>query len=256
MTEPTSRQQPLIDIESLSKSFPGQVALNSVSMQILPGQIHALVGQNGSGKSTLIKILAGYHQPDPGAIVRLHGEAVDIGSLNPHERAHLHVMHQDLGLVGSLTIMENLALGRGYQTGFGGRIRWATEAARVRALLAEFDVHADHYIPVEEIRRTDPAQWQAMISGDWEVLGGESAAEFRARVVTAMDAVIAQYRLPAQTVGFGVKGAITWSTTFTAKEGANSVIARTMCRPRHWVRQAPSRRSRPWLAPIHSTCSR
>ena len=176
MTEPTSRQQPLIDIESLSKSFPGQVALNSVSMQILPGQIHALVGQNGSGKSTLIKILAGYHQPDPGAIVRLHGEAVDIGSLNPHERAHLHVMHQDLGLVGSLTIMENLALGRGYQTGFGGRIRWATEAARVRALLAEFDVHADPRTRVQALAPADRAivalirALQDWGDGEWGVL--------------------------------------------------------------------------------------
>ena len=176
MTEPTSRQQPLIDIESLSKSFPGQVALNNVSMQILPGQIHALVGQNGSGKSTLIKILAGYHQPDPGAIVRLHGEAVDIGSLNPHERAHLHVMHQDLGLVGSLTIMENLALGRGYQTGFGGRIRWATEAARVRALLAEFDVHADPRTRVQALAPADRAivalirALQDWGDGEWGVL--------------------------------------------------------------------------------------
>jgi len=57
--------------------------------------------------------------------------------------------------------------------------------------IVEFDVHADHYIPVDEIRRTDPEQWQAMITGEWESLGGESADEFRDRVVTAMDRIIA-----------------------------------------------------------------
>jgi len=59
--------------------------------------------------------------------------------------------------------------------------------------IVEFDVHADHYIPVDEIRRTDPEQWQAMITGEWEALGGESAAEFRNRVVGAMDAIIAAH---------------------------------------------------------------
>ena len=53
-------------IEHLSKTFPGQVALDDVALDVGAGEVHALVGQNGSGKSTLIKILAGYHQPDPG----------------------------------------------------------------------------------------------------------------------------------------------------------------------------------------------
>lgn len=176
MTDMNTRPQPLIDIESLSKSFPGQVALNDVSMQILPGQIHALVGQNGSGKSTLIKILAGYHQPDPGSVVRLHGDTVDIGSLNPHERAHLHVMHQDLGLVRSLSIMENLALGRGYHTGALGHISWAKEAARVRTLLAEFNVQADPRTRVAALAPADQAivalirALQDWGDGEWGVL--------------------------------------------------------------------------------------
>jgi ribose transport system ATP-binding protein len=163
------RQAALIDIRSLSKSFPGQVALSDVSMQILPGQIHALVGQNGSGKSTLIKILAGYHQPDPGAEVVMRGESVDIGNLSAPQRAHLHVMHQDLGLVPTLSIMENLALGRGYETGFAGRINWGRERTRVKRLLAEFEVDADPRALVGSL----PAAEQSIVAlvralQDWE----------------------------------------------------------------------------------------
>jgi ribose transport system ATP-binding protein len=149
------RETALIDIRSLSKSFPGQVALSDVSMQIMPGQIHALVGQNGSGKSTLIKILAGYHQPDPGAEVLMRGQRVDIENLSPAERSHLHVMHQDLGLVPTLSIMENLALGRGYETGFGGRINWRRERIRVTQLLAEFGVEADPRALVGSLRAAE-----------------------------------------------------------------------------------------------------
>ena len=57
----------MLEIKSVSKSFPGVQALHNVSFGVQQGEVHALVGQNGSGKSTLIKVLAGYHQPDPGA---------------------------------------------------------------------------------------------------------------------------------------------------------------------------------------------
>ena len=73
MSRPRSWGAPLADvlrIEHLSKTFPGQVALSDVSIAVAAGEVHALVGQNGSGKSTLIKVLAGYHQPDPGGARR------------------------------------------------------------------------------------------------------------------------------------------------------------------------------------------
>ena len=60
-------------IEHLSKTFPGQAALIDVGLTIDAGEVHALVGQNGSGKSTLVKVLAGYHQPDPGSSAWVNG---------------------------------------------------------------------------------------------------------------------------------------------------------------------------------------
>ena len=56
-----------LEIEHVSKTFPGVKALNDVRFDIIPGEVHALVGENGAGKSTLIKILSGFQQPDPGA---------------------------------------------------------------------------------------------------------------------------------------------------------------------------------------------
>ena len=67
MSPDSTTPQPLIQIEHLSKTFPGQRALKDVSFEIGHAEIHALVGENGSGKSTLIKTLSGFHDPDPGS---------------------------------------------------------------------------------------------------------------------------------------------------------------------------------------------
>ena len=78
-----------LKIEHLSKTFPGQAALVDVSLEIAPGEVHALVGQNGSGKSTLIKVLAGYHQPDPGASARVNGVPLVLGDGRAAAAAHI-----------------------------------------------------------------------------------------------------------------------------------------------------------------------
>ena len=70
-------------LKNVSKTFPGQVALRGITLHVpLDGEVHGLVGQNGSGKSTLIKVLAGFHQPNPGGEVWLHGSRID----NDHAR--------------------------------------------------------------------------------------------------------------------------------------------------------------------------
>ena len=101
------------------------------------GEVHALVGQNGSGKSTLIKILAGYHQPDPGdGEAWVNGSPLTLGDGSAAHAAGIRFVHQDLGLVGMLNAVDNLAITAGYQTGRGGRIRWRLEASRTREALA------------------------------------------------------------------------------------------------------------------------
>lgn len=131
--------EPVLTVRNLSKTFPGQRALREVSMDVLPGEIHALVGQNGSGKSTLIKCLSGYLEPDSGGQVLVDGVEASLPlSTEDAHRLGMSFIHQDLGLVPSLSVLENFCLGRGYSTGFGYNIKFGVEAKRVQALMEDF----------------------------------------------------------------------------------------------------------------------
>jgi ribose transport system ATP-binding protein len=103
---------PAISIRALDKSFGGQHALKSVDLDIPAGEVHALVGHNGSGKSTLIKVLAGYHVPDGAGNchVQVNRRQLRFGSPRSSEAAGLRFVHQDLGLVGSMSVNDNLRL--------------------------------------------------------------------------------------------------------------------------------------------------
>ena len=158
-------------IEHLSKTFPGQVALADVSIEVATGEVHALVGQNGSGKSTLIKILAGYHQPDQGeGEAWVNGAPLRLGDGQAALDAGVRFVHQDLGLVGTLNATENIALTAGYLTGAGGRIRWRDEVQRTRDALgavglASIDIKA----PIDSLppsHRTAIAIARALVG--WE----------------------------------------------------------------------------------------
>jgi ribose transport system ATP-binding protein len=104
----------LIEVQGVDKRFGGQPALDGVDFALRPGEIHALLGENGAGKSTLIKVLAGVVSRDAGEIAVLgqpmprHYGAAEVA------RAGLAFVHQDLGLVGSLSVAENIALTNGY----------------------------------------------------------------------------------------------------------------------------------------------
>lgn len=121
---------PILRLRNISKVFAGQTALMDAQLELLPGAVHGLVGQNGSGKSTLIKILAGYHEPEHGAAGSVDGVPFRFGSPPASYAAGLRFIHQDLGLIDNLSIIDNLALGMGYHTRFWVSMRRARESAR------------------------------------------------------------------------------------------------------------------------------
>jgi ribose transport system ATP-binding protein len=135
-----------LEIRGLSKVFEGQKALADVDFTVAQGEIHALLGQNGSGKSTLIKVLAGYHRPEPGAEARLYGEELELDGVPPSPAEPIRFIHQDLGLMPDLDVVDNLALVSGYE----GRL-WlgnGQEAAAARAFLERYRLDVDVRAPV------------------------------------------------------------------------------------------------------------
>jgi len=150
-------EAPALAVSHLSKSFGGAQALRDVSFSVAPGEVHGLLGQNGSGKSTLIKILAGYHVPDPGGRLEIHGRDVPL-PLDPGQFRELGLsfVHQDLGLIPSLTVLENLIVGT-LASERRLRIDWRAERRRARALFERFSVELDPRATVADLSQVDRA---------------------------------------------------------------------------------------------------
>lgn len=149
---------PILSIRNLSKSFGGARALDGVDFVVGPGEVHGLLGQNGSGKSTLIKILAGFHEPDPGAQLTVGGAEVPLPlSTGQFRNLGISFVHQHLGLVPSMSVLENLLIGEHAATA-RLRIPWRSEAARARALFQRFGLTLDPEERVERLSSVAKAQ--------------------------------------------------------------------------------------------------
>ncbi|MCW6511258.1 sugar ABC transporter ATP-binding protein [Lichenifustis flavocetrariae] len=142
---------PALHFWNLSKTFGGQKALDNATLTVAPGEVHGLLGQNGSGKSTLIKVLAGFHPPDPGSRLAMSGVEVPL-PLAPgaFRQYRMSFVHQHLGLLPSLTVLENLLVGR-----FGERqawaINWPGERRRAEERFAAYGVSIDPGARVADI---------------------------------------------------------------------------------------------------------
>jgi ribose transport system ATP-binding protein len=153
-----------LEIERLSKSFSGVTVLSNVSLTVKPGEVRALVGQNGSGKSTLIKVLSGYHEPDQGSSVRVSGVPLQFGAPAHSYRLGCRFVHQELGLVTTETILDNLAMGFGYPTRLG-TIRHKKSLAEANELLTSVGLTVDPMRPLSSLgaaQRTEVAVARAL----------------------------------------------------------------------------------------------
>jgi ribose transport system ATP-binding protein len=128
----------LIEMSNISKAFGASKALDGVSVELLPGSVHALMGENGAGKSTLMKILAGVHQPDSGEIYK-NGHKVSFA--NPREALDFGIstVFQELSLLSNLTVAENMFLGREPIKSFG-QVDYARMNAETAKALSDLGV--------------------------------------------------------------------------------------------------------------------
>ena len=143
---------PILEARHFSKRFGGTLALDDVSLSIDGGTVHGLVGHNGSGKSTLIKILGGFHAPEPGAELIIDGKPVRL-PLAPglFRSLGMAFVHQDPGLVASLSVVENLRIGAIALQRLKP-IHWGEEVRHCQTLLAEFGMSVDPRAAVETLR--------------------------------------------------------------------------------------------------------
>jgi ribose transport system ATP-binding protein len=157
MTSVVAEPRTALTMRGLSKTYAGNLALDSLFLQIRPGEIHALLGGNGSGKSTTIKILAGVVPADPGGEIVIGDTTSGVSDWTPAaaHAAGLRFVHQQPAVFPELTIAENLALGAEFPRGLGGRIDWVALNRRTAQLLERYDIKASPKTPLGALRAAD-----------------------------------------------------------------------------------------------------
>ena len=134
-------QAPVLRLEGIVKTFPGVRALDGVSISVLPGEVHALMGENGAGKSTLMKVLGGILQPNEGQIF-IEEQATVMTTPAQAKAKGVVFIHQELSLADELTVAENIWLGELPRKSFG-RVDWARLYDSTNAILKTLNVGFD-----------------------------------------------------------------------------------------------------------------
>jgi ribose transport system ATP-binding protein len=144
------KPRPIFALRNVSKRFGGEQALISVDIEVRGGEVHGLLGHNGSGKSTLVKILSGYYAADSEAELLIHGEPHRMPlTAAAFRRLGFSFVHQDLGLIPSLSVLENLCMDDIVATSW--RINWKALNRHTRDLLAEFGLNIEPKATISDL---------------------------------------------------------------------------------------------------------
>lgn len=193
--------EPLIAVRHVTKRFPGVLALEDVSWEVRPGELHAIVGENGAGKSTLMKILAGIISDFSGEFL-LRGQPVRFTGTRDAERAGVGIIHQELNLVEELSAAANVFLGRELRTRWGWLDHRAMEAATAR-LLDELECRVSPREPSASLRVGDQqlVEIAKALSRETEILiMDEPTSALSESEVARLDRVIERLRRRGVTI--------------------------------------------------------
>ncbi len=143
-------RQPILEMRSITKEFPGVKALSDVNLTVHKGEIHAICGENGAGKSTLMKVLSGVHPHGSytGQIF-FEGQEMAFRDIRQSEAAGIVIIHQELALIPELSIAENIFLGN--ETAKGGVINWDAANHKAMELLARVGLRENPLTPVKHL---------------------------------------------------------------------------------------------------------
>lgn len=145
MSPPSATPEPVLTMTGVSKAFPGVRALDDVDLRLLPGEVHALMGENGAGKSTLIKVLTGVYPADAGQTV-LDGRRVRFHSPLQAQASGISTVYQEVNLCPNLSVAENIFIGR--EPRRLGRIQWRRMRTRAAELLGRLHLKLDVDAPL------------------------------------------------------------------------------------------------------------
>ena len=130
----------ILVMEDIDKTFPGVHALDHVHFDVKRGEVHALMGENGAGKSTLMKVLTGIYSKDSGTIT-FEGKEIEFHNTREAQDAGIVIVHQELNMVGDLTVAQNIFIGREFMKGF--RIDDKKMIAESKKLFDELKIDID-----------------------------------------------------------------------------------------------------------------
>ncbi len=146
--EAASATAPVLELRGITKQFPGVLANDNVDFELVPGEVHALLGENGAGKSTLMNIVYGLYRPDEGEIL-LKGKRVSFSSSKDAIQNGIGMVHQHFMLIPVMTVAENIILA--VEPTHAGLLDQEAAEKRVQELANSFNFHIDPHAKIENI---------------------------------------------------------------------------------------------------------